>query len=108
MVQFTFILRQHTTEDISFIYNSFLKSLHNSFPIKFVPDTLYYGPQSQIIESLLKTANVMVACYPEDPSEILGYVIYQEIDSALILHYIYVKQPYRMNHVASDIISKVI
>lgn len=103
-----FILRSMTENDKSFIYNSFLKSYHDHYPAKFVPDILYYKPQSDIIDYLLTTSTCLIACFPEDPSEIAGYLLYQEVSDALVLHYIYVKNLHRWKYMATDMINQII
>lgn len=102
-----FILRQYTDDDESFIYSSFLQSLHSHYPWKFVPKTLYFKPQAKVIEFLLRTSKLLVACFPEDPSEIIGWILFQPVSAAMAIHYIYVKGQWRTKRVASDIIKQV-
>lgn len=103
-----FILRNLTKEDENFIYNSYLKSFHSYYPMKFVPDILYFKPQSECLDFLLDTATCLVACFPEDPDEIIGYCIYQNVTEALVLHYIYIKRQHRDKGMAADIIRQII
>lgn len=102
-----FILRNFTKEDENLIYNSYLKSYHSYYPQKFIPDTLYFNPQTEVLDFLLDTATCVVACFPEDPSEIIAWCIYQEISEALALHYIYVKGQHRNRYVATDMIAQI-
>ncbi len=103
----SFILRDMTEDDRAFLYNSFLKSYHCTTPIKYTPHILYYGPQSTIIDYLTDHSNVLIACFPEEPDQIIGYIIYDNTDEAFILHYIYIKNMYRWKNIASSIISQL-
>jgi len=106
MIQF--ILRNLTEPDEKFIYNSFLQTLKESYPFIYIPKSLYYNSQSEIIKFLLESQQVLIACYPEDPEEIIGYVIYNYLSDTFILHYIYIKKMYRNKDYASNIINQII
>lgn len=108
MTHIPYILRKITEKDTNFIYNSFLKSYRNTYPMTLVPDTLYFKPQSEVIEFLLETAECFVAVYPEDPSEIIGYIIYQNMVDAAVIHYIYIKNHYRGSKIAIDIVNSIL
>lgn len=103
-----FITRHMEAEDKNFIYNSYLKSFHQNYPIKFVPPTIYYKGQSDVLDFLMKSANVMLAVYPEDASEIMGYVIYEYIAEVPIIHYVYVKNLSRRKYVATKLVEQIL
>lgn len=87
-----FITREMVDGDRNFIFNSYLKSYRKTYPLCLVPNGLYFGPQQEILEFLLNTASATVACFPEDPSEILGYIIHQNQPTAAVLHFLYAKR----------------
>lgn len=93
--------RQLDPTDESFVYNSFLKSFRDSPMVRGVPNTIYFVKQHEIIEKYLANpdAQNIVACNPEDPSQIYGYILGQTISAipkdAAALHWVYVKQPFR-------------
>jgi hypothetical protein len=103
-----FILRDNVPEDTSFIYNSYLKSYHLQYPIYYIPNILYFKSQSKILDTLLETQQVLIACYPEDPSEIIGYIIYDNKPDVFVLHYIYIKGMYHHKGIASNILSQIL
>lgn len=91
-----FTLRAYRDEDIPFIYNSWLKSYRDAPSMATIPNTLYYAGQHGLIETLLERSHVVVACSSEDPSQIMGYIVYEapRPDSSVI-HWAYVKHPFR-------------
>lgn len=108
MSHIPFVLRKSTKDDESFIYSSFLKSFRDSYPIKFVPNSLYFKPQSDIIEFLLSTAECLVACFPEDPEQIIGWCLFQPLSDTVAVHYLYIKNQHRNLHMGLDVIKEVI
>lgn len=103
-----YILRDRVDNDNKFIYNSFLRSNHDQYPNKFIPDSIYFPPQSKIIENLIASSTVLVACFPEEPDEIIGYMIYDHHPEHLVIHYIYVKLTFRNTSVATSIVNQII
>ena len=103
-----YILRDAASEDLNFIFNSYLKSYHDNAPVKFVAPTLYYKHQSKELEFLIRHAKCAIACFPEDGSEIISWVLYEYFADNLILHYVYTKQPSRRLGIAKDIITTLL
>lgn len=93
-----------TADDKSFVASTYLKNFYRSHPIKFVPSSLYYRPQSAILERLIRDGSVLVACYPECPAELAGYVLYQETRTALALHWLYVRHSLRRRGVGRTLL----
>lgn len=108
MTHVTFVLREATAADHNYILSSFLTSYYQFSPCKFAAGALYYQQQGEIIKFLLGSCQVQVACFPEDPTEIAGYIMYQYIDNNLIIHYVYVREPYRKQKLAQDMIMSLI
>ena len=88
-MEIEFITRAMVDGDRHFIFNSYLKSLRKGYPLNLVPHFLYFGPQGRILDFLLRSAEVTVACFPEEPTEILGYAIHQRVPEAVAVHYLY-------------------
>ena len=99
-----FTLRPMMESDRNFIFNSFLKSYHQNSSLRVVPNTIYYKGQADIISYLLEHAQVSVACFPEDPTEVIGYIIYQYVNEDCIIHYLYIKEMHRKQKCASEMI----
>lgn len=83
--------------DESFLFNSWLKSYKDSRMVAGVSNTVYYAEMHEVIKGVIKSpaTTVIVACDQADPSTIFGYVVGQQIGAALIIHWVYVKHPFR-------------
>ena len=84
-----------TEKDVSFIFNSWLKSFRKSPLTHNVNSTIYFTEHHKTIEKLLKTNETLVACNEHDPSQIFGYICAGRYQGVFVVHYIYVKHPYR-------------
>ena len=58
------------------------------------------------MEARLAHDRLLVACSPEDPSLILGWALFNEKDAELV--YVYVKQNYRGQGIATDLLGRLI
>ena len=103
-----FVLRDRTPEDTSFLYASYLKSFHRGHPVKFIPNSLYFQPQTELLDFLLDSAHVLLACFPEAPEEIVGWVLYQHLPEALVVHYVYVKAMHRGNRIGKLMLDSIL
>jgi hypothetical protein len=90
-----FAVRPFRDEDIPFVFSSWLKSYRDSPAVRSVPNTNYYAGQHSLIEGLLQQPNavILVACDPNDPSAIFGYMVAQT-DPA-VFHFFYTKHAFR-------------
>lgn len=88
-------LREATSEDVNFIFSSWLKSYRSSDFAKCITDTIYFEYHHDVIENLIATSQVIVACDKKKPHEIYGYMVAQVVDNIFTIHYTYVKQPFR-------------
>lgn len=81
--------------DVGFLFNSWLKSFRGAFFVKDIHPKTYYGLHHKVIGSLLQTADTMVACDPNDSTQIYGFICAEQLQGSLVVHYIYVKHTYR-------------
>ena len=102
------LLRDRTPDDEPFIYNSWLKSYHSNSSCKHTPNTIYFKYQAEIIKYLLENERVVISCFPEEPSQIIGYCVYNIVSSALVLHYLYVKNTLRNQQFGCNIIKSLL
>ena len=89
------IARGLTKDDIGFLFSSFLQSsYYGDYSIHGrIRLSVFKKHHRRVMESVLrrKDTRVIVACMPDDPSVIFGYVIY----AANKLFWIYVKDAFR-------------
>lgn len=109
-----FILRENTQEDNNYIYSSFLASYRDfenntalQWAIRHCPSKIYVKGQTEIIDWLLENAECLVAVYPEAPDEIIGYIIYQKIADALVVHWQYVRYMRRHQKIATEMLTSI-
>jgi len=100
-------LRQAHQGDVPFIFNSWLKSYRNSKFSKNIPTSVYFSEHHKVLEEIALNDQIYVACNTEDESQIFGYVAATEIDGIFLLHYVYVKQPYRKIGLAKFMVESV-
>ena len=95
-------LRGVEAGDLPFIYNSWLKSYRDSPAVRSVPNSIYFAEHHNNLEGILSSAltEVWVACDAEDESNIRGYVVVEHEGDCEVVHWVYVKQPYRQSGVA--------
>ena len=86
-----FVTRRRESDDDRYIRSSYLSSYHKVPPMQMVRFQLYTPNQTKVLEFLLRTASVIVACFPESPNDIVGYAIHQHLHGALILHYLHTR-----------------
>ncbi len=88
-------IRQATASDAAFIFSSWLKCMRGSSFAREITSTVYYAEQHKVIERLLKTCTVHVACDEANVDDIYGYICAENIDGIFVLHMVYVKHMYR-------------
>ena len=88
-------IREATPEDLSFIFSSWLKSFRSGLICKHVDNTIYFSEHHKVIERLLKRSTTVMACDPNDPATIYGYLCFDRVEGILVVHYAYVKQTFR-------------
>lgn len=99
-------IRRATDGDVSFIFSSWLKSYRTALVNKNIPSEVYFTEHHKVIEDLLKTCEVLIACNEKDATDIYGYICAERVDGIFVVHYIYVKHTYRVLGVARMLINQ--
>lgn len=86
------LIRRARRSDIPFLTNSWLKSYRDAFAVKGVPNSLYYHWHHKILDKIIPRAFNLVLCSAADENSIIGWVCAERMDTALVVHYVYVKQ----------------
>lgn len=66
---------------------------------------LYWDMQGEIVERLLRDAELWIACWAEDTDTIVGWCV---TEPGPIVHYVAVKPDYRMHRVATRLLAPVL
>ena len=103
-------IREYERGDVPFIFNSWLKSYRGSPVVRSVPNTIYYAEHHEVISGILASANLelWVACDEGNPNTILGYVVGESREDCTLIHWVYAKQPVRMQGLAKTLLGKVL
>jgi len=64
-------------------------------PFADMADNVYFPAQRKELEIMLKASDVLVACNPEDPGHVFGYVLSEKFHTSTVVHFIYVKHAVR-------------
>lgn len=81
--------------DISFIFNSWLKSFRETSKSVSISSVVYYANHHKMIEGLLKKCDVTIACEQQNPAHIFGYICAEKVTGVDVIHFTYVKESYR-------------
>lgn len=98
-------IRPMQAGDRSYIIKTWVLSLRSQFPFsEMCSDAI--AKYSKRVESLLDTADVLVACDTERPDLVYGFICYEQgkylgVD-APTLHFIHVRYKFRENGIASQ------
>lgn len=98
-----FSYRSPQTNDINFIYSSWLKGLrYGNDWFEFISKEAYYTFYHRIIELILQrpTTTITIACLKDDPDVILGY----SVQEGSVLHWVFVKPAWRKIGLATDLV----
>lgn len=87
------LIRPAKSEDVNFIKNSWSQSFRKS--MQQMESSLYNDYHDRHMVGLMERCHCFVACNPDDHYQIYGWVLFEAVKGIGILHYIYVKHPFR-------------
>jgi GNAT superfamily N-acetyltransferase len=112
MTTMSIALRPGAASDVDFVFSAWLRSFlkHRQkvlFPVQLT-DAEYFKGHHRLIESVLGRANVLVACDPDDPNHLYGYLCFERPEERrLVLHWLYVKEARRGWRIGSRLVDAV-
>lgn len=101
-------LRAFRDTDRRFIVHSWLKSFGGSRVATLVEPDAYYRDYRKLIERALSRSRVLVACQPDDDDAIIGWTVVEPRNDRMLVHYVYVKHPFRRFGVAKTLLAPLI
>ncbi len=90
-----FAIRSANGSDLNFIYATWLRSYRNDSEIGIsVRKSVYFDSYQLIIDNILakSTTRVIVACKPDEPEVIFGYLVAEP--TLDVLHYAFTKEAF--------------
>jgi hypothetical protein len=95
------VVRPMVETDRSFVLATWLNSYRHGAPAtRKLSTDLYYRHHHPLAEAALTRSTVSVACLPDTPNVILGYLIVE----GPVIHFAYVKQAFRRMRVLSQLL----
>lgn len=88
-------IRKATEADVNFIFSCWLKSYRDSFFAQCISTTVYFSEHHKVVERLLQSCDVWVACSDTDVGELYGFICGERVQGLLVIHYAYVKHNFR-------------
>lgn len=109
-----FKIRPMEASDAPFVLNSWLRRYRDSVAARLVTDRVFYQVQHDIILKILAKPELKatVACSLEDSNHIYGYLIAEDLSKLVpdlvMLHFTYVKGPFRRFGIAKALLQDTI
>ena len=102
-------LREPRPADMPFIMDSWQRSFSRSPFAGVVPNSKWLENSRALVTSLLaRGAKVVVACNPEDEDQILGWACAEQDEYKCVVHYVYVKDPYRKDGLSTELLGALL
>jgi GNAT superfamily N-acetyltransferase len=106
-----FDVRPGKAEDVPFILHSWLKRYRDAVHPRLISDRAYYEVQHAVIRKILEAPGlkISVACDKEDENHIYGYCVGEQLaDGWTIVHWTYVKGPFRRFGIGKKLVSDIV
>ena len=106
------LFRPYQSSDLAFVASSWLLSYRSSQPTKYIGNDDYYATLHPLVEALARgvrgtgTATTLLAVNPEDSDQIYGWVSYGHLGPVPVLHYVYVKELFRRQKIATQLLDQ--
>ena len=94
-------IRPAVPDDMRLVWSATLKSLRERYPYRHAEPHAYNVAMTAELTALTARASVAVACDPDEPSTLFGFVIFEPT----ALHYVYVKFAFRGYGVARELLT---
>jgi len=88
-------IRPAQPDDIPFIYSVWLRSYRHDSPItRYIKQETFFKEHQRLLDRLMlrQSVKVTICCSESDPALIFGFMAYETPN---IIHFIYVKKPFR-------------
>lgn len=98
-------VRRGLPGDFNFIISTWLRSFkHASYFAKRIQNAIFYRFHHNLCTRLLARSQVFVACDRVDPNVIYGWLVTEKFEGNDVVHYVYVKAPFRRMGIAATLL----
>jgi GNAT superfamily N-acetyltransferase len=95
--------------DLPLIFDSWTKSYRKAPDVADVPGNVYREGQRQVAQRLLDRCGALVAYNPSLEGHVFGWAVGEAVgESGALLHYVYVKQPFRRLGIGRQLVSALL
>lgn len=103
-----FNVREATADDFALIVDAWLTSCRNLEPWRWVDGKTYFDRHRVLVNTLIQHDKGLVACDPDEPSVVYGFVVYELTERIAVIDYVYVKKDFRGFGIAKELIKRAI
>ncbi len=98
-------IRAAEESDLNFIYSSWLKAMRRT--TGHIDKEVFYPNHRRLVEALIDKSQILIACSDEDQNQIFGYLVKEERFKVPILHFLYVKSPFRRMGIGTQLFKMI-
>ena len=102
------MLRPGEPTDAAFILKTWLTTYGNNSRFAEVMGEAYWPEHRLVIIDILSRANVMVAASSAAPETIIGFVVTEERDGIVLLHWLQIRKEFWRNGIARRLVEPLI
>ncbi len=99
------LIRDGRPGDVNLVVNSWITS-HAAFT-KADGHVVRYVHHPALVLDLVQRCSVVVACDPDDHDEVYGWLCHELVKGELVIHYLFVKFPFRRSGIADQLYEHV-
>ena len=97
-----YTVRLAETTDMPFIYDSWIKTAHRTYPNNYAED--FCADEAARVQRIVQGSVLAVACLQNDQNELLGHVVYGKWRKTCVVHYAFVKPDARRRGVLGSML----
>lgn len=102
-----YVLRGLVDADRGFVFSAWIRGAYEVEPTCYQPRARFETHQRAHIDRCLALATTMVACHPDSPGDLFGFVCMSNIGGVAVVHWIYVRGMWRKRGIARSIIQRL-
>lgn len=101
--------RPATQEDVPFLHSSWGSSyFKGTIAFQYLSPEEFHGKHRPIRDRLLQKSNILICSPDTDPWLIIGWIATERVPSATLVHYIYVKDAFKAQGIATRLVKRAI
>lgn len=103
MTSLPYLMRDAEADDVRFIVDAWVREMRRSVFSRHVRNDVFVPGQHDVVHALLGDSSVTMACDRDNPSLLMGCVVWEHGPEPII-HWLYVKSSYRRLGIARSLL----